>query len=251
MPTKQLALGAQIIHGTTREGEWVTEKLTGWYETPATKGNEEERALADGDYDAQLYYASRMITIDGILFFSNRGLAIQALEALAVASSLASRALIVTDFGLTRFANVKSQGVDFTPMTTNAIRWQIRLKATDPYKYGEAQSFSGAVGSGFDVYQRGTVPANAVVTVTGSFPGGYELTLGGRLVSVTRAVTSGSPHVLDMRTGILRVGGAVARSGFEYAELFKVQPGIPQNFYSVARTSGSGTVKLAFNDTFI
>lgn len=251
MPTKQLALGAQIIHGATREGEWITEKITGWYETPASKGDQEERALADGDYDAQLYYASRMITIDGILFFSSRGLAIQALETLAVASSLASRALIVTDFGLTRFANVKSQGVDFTPMTTNAIRWQIRLKATDPYKYGAKASFTGTTGTAFDVYQRGTVPAWPYITVTGSMPGGYEITVGGQLIEVTRALTTGNPHTIDTRNGILRVNGSVVTNGLGIAELFRVDPGLPQSVYSLARTTGTGTVKFDVTDTFI
>ncbi|NKG22202.1 hypothetical protein [Paeniglutamicibacter terrestris] len=162
--------------------------------------------------------------------------------------------LLVAGHGATQWAMVDPRPgseVDTEFLTENMLRFQIPLEAIDPFKYGEARSFSAAVGEGFDVYQRGTVPAIATVTVTGSLPGGYELLLGGRLVTVERAVTSGSPHVVDMRTGILRVGGAVDRGGIVYSELFKIAPGMPQNFYSVARTPGTGTVKVAFNDTYI
>lgn len=251
MPTKQTMLADQVLHGSTREGEWITEKITGWYEPPNSKGSEEERALADGDYDAQLYYAARMITLDGILFHNGRGQALQSLERLAVAASLNSRKMIVTDFGLSRFANVKSQGVDFTTTTTEAIRWQVRLKATDPYKYGEKVAFSGAVGTAFDVFQRGTVPAWPFITVTGSMPGGYEVMIGGQLIEVTRALTSGNPHTIDTRTGILRVNGAVAINGLGIAELFRVNPGMPQSVYAVAKSTGTGTVKLDVTDTYI
>lgn len=251
MPSKQIMLADQVLHGSTREGEWITEKITGWYEPPSTKGSEEERALADGDYDAQLYYAARMVTLDGILFHKGRGQAVQSLERLAVAASLNSRKLIVTDFGLSRFANVKSQGVDFTATTPDAIRWQVRLKATDPYKYGEKVAFSGAAGTAFNVFQRGTVPAWPFITVTGSMPGGYEVMIGGRLIEVTRALTSGNPHTIDTRTGILRVNGAVAINGLGIAELFRVDSGLPQSIYSLSKSTGTGTLKIEVTDTYI
>lgn len=251
MPTKQVMLGNQILHGSTREGEWVTEKITNWYEPPASRGNEEERPLADGDYDAEMFYSKRLPTIDGILFHKGRGDAIQALERLAAKASLSAQALTVTDFGLSRFANVKSLGLDYTPVTTRAIRWQIRLKANDPYKYGEKKSFSAAVGTPFDVYQRGTVPAWPLITVTGSMPNGYEISLGTQLIQVTRAVTSGSPHTIDTRTGILRVNGAVVAGALGITELFRVQPGLPQSVYALAPFTGTGTVKFDVTDTYI
>lgn len=251
MPTRQVSLGGQVLHGLTREGEWITEKLTGWYEPPASKGSEEERALAPGDYDAQLYDAARLVTVDGILLHNGRGDAVQAMERLSAAVSLDSRALTVTDFGLTRFANVKRLGIDYTNVTTRAIRWQIRLKATDPYKYGEKKAFSGAVGNAFDVFQRGTTPAWPLITVTGSMPGGYEVMIGGKLIEVTRALTSGNPHTIDTRTGILRVNGSVAINGLGIAELFQINPGLPQSIYSLPKTTGTGTLKVEVTDTYI
>ncbi|MEU5838565.1 hypothetical protein ABZ820_33535 [Streptomyces diacarni] len=251
MPTKQVLLGDQILHGQDRAGHWVVEKLTGWYEAPESKGGGEARPLSDGDFEGQVNYGPRMVTVDGILFHRSRGELVSAMERFNSLAKLTSQKLVVTDAGLSRYANVKSLGTSWTAHTLDASRFQVRLKSDDSFKYGESYAPSGAVGSAFDVFHRGTVEAWPVITVSGSLPGGYELTLGGRLVSVTRAVTSGSPHTLDMRTGILRVGGSVVRSGYSYAELFSVKPGLPQSFYSVANTSGSGTATVRYSDTYI
>lgn len=251
MPIKQVLLGDQILHGQDRAGQWVVEKLAGWYEAPEAKGGGEARPLSDGDFEGQVNYGPRMVTVDGILFHRSRGELVSAMERFNGLAKLTAQKLVVTDAGLSRYANVKSLGTSWTAHTLDASRFQVRLKSDDSFKYGESYAPSGAVGSAFDVFQRGTVEAWPVVTVSGSLPGGYELTLGGRLVSVTRAVTSGSPHTLDMRTGILRVGGSVARGGYSYSELFSVKPGLPQSFYSVANTSGSGTATVRYSDKFI
>lgn len=251
MPTKQVLLGGQILHGEDRAGQWIVEKLTGWYEPPSSKGDGGPRENADGDYESPQFYSARMITIDGILFHRGRGEAVTAMESLSASASLTNQTLMITDFGITRTAQVKSLGVDYDPPTRNTIRFQIRLKATDPYKYGETRSFSGNIGTGFEVWQRGTKPAFPVVTISGSLPGGYEIQLGTRLVTITRAVTSGNPHTVDMRTGVLRVNGSVVRSGFDYAQLGAVDPGTPQTCFAGPLTTGSGTVRVNFNDTYV
>ena len=250
MPIKQVLLGSQILHGEDRAGQWVVEKLTGWYDAPASKGDGGERPLADGDYEAQRFYGPRMVTIDGILFHKGRGQLISAREQLNVGASLNKQNLVVTDFGLTRRLVVKALGVDWIEKTLDASRFQIRLRSDDPRKFGESQRFSGSVGAPFDVYQRGTHPATPVATVTGSFASGYDWNLNGRLVSVTKSLTSGSTHTIDMRTGILRQNGAVVAGGFSYSELLKVNPGMAQSFYAVA-ASGSGTVRLDYYDTYM
>lgn len=251
MPTKQVMLGNQILHGSTREGEWVTEKITNWYEPPASRGNEEERPLGDGDYDAEMFYSKRLPTIDGILFHKGRGYAIQALERLAAAASLNAQALTVTDFGLTRFANVKSLGLDYTAVTTRAIRWQIRLKANDPYKYGEERVATGSASVPAPVFQRGTAPAWPVVTLSGTASSSsgqpYTLTLNGRSVTVTVGRFAADPaHTIDFRTGILRVGGVVVVGGIGAADFSPINPGLPQ---AISSTIGGVTVR--WSDTYI
>lgn len=124
------------------------------------------------------------------------------------------------------------------------------LRLDDPQKLGEKRAFSGAVGTAFDVYQRGTAPAWSIITVTGSMPNGYEISLGAQLIQVTQAVVSGRPHTIDTRTGILRVNGAVVTGGLGIAELFRVDPGLPQSVYTLAPFSGTGTVRFDVTDTY-
>ena len=241
------------LTGTTRDGDWkLTDNMPGWWDRPEPKSKGVSRTIADGSFKTPIDYENRLITINGRVKSSNHDYLHQAAGIITSLGFRGGAKLLVDGHGPAQWATVDPRGSATCEFETDTyLRFQIPLEAIDPFKYGEARSFSAAVGEGFDVYQRGTVPAIPTVTVTGSFPGGYELTLGGRLVTVERAVTSGSPHVVDMRTGILRVGGSVDRGGIVYSELFKIAPGMPQNFYTVARTSGTGTVKVAFNDTYI
>lgn len=247
-----VTLDGYPLSGVTREGIWKINSLAGWRERPPVKRNSESRTRGDGSFKTPVYYDNRLITINGRLFSKNHEYLHQAEGILNALGHRGGAKLLVDGHGPTQWATVDPRGAtELNIVTGTFLQFQIPLESIDPFKYGESYSPSGAVGSAFDVFQRGTVEAFPVVTVSGSLPGGYELTLGGRLVSVTRAVTSGSPHTLDMRTGILRVGGSVARGGISYSELFSVKPGMPQSFYSLPITSGSGTVTVRYNDTFI
>lgn len=250
MPTKQVLIGGLALHGEDRAGQWVVEELEGWYEPPAPKGTTSERVNGHGEIDVPDYYGARTPTVSGILFHKGRGLAVSAMERLSANMSLEAKKLVVTDAGLSRWANAKLAGLDWTEVTRGTMRFQARFKCVDPFKYGESRSFSAAVGSPVDVFHRGTVPAWPVVTVTGSMPEGYELTLGGQLVEVTKGLASGSTHTIDMRTGILRENGSRVYGSIGIAEYFMVKPGSRQSFYSVA-ASGSGTATVRFNDTYI
>lgn len=247
-----ITLDGHPLTGVTRDGIWRVTELSGWWDRPAPKRGGESRANGDGSYKSKVTYGNRLISITGRVMSKNHEYLHQAQSQLNALGLRGGAKLLVSGHGPAQWATVQPRD-DTTAefMTDKYLRFQIPLDAIDPFKYGESYSPSGAVGSAFDVFQRGTVEAFPVVTVSGSLPGGYELTLGGRLVSVTRAVTSGSPHTLDMRTGILRVGGSVARGGISYSELFSVKPGMPQSFYSLPITSGSGTVAVRYSDTFI
>ena len=250
MPTKQVLIGGFALHGEDRAGQWVVEELEGWYEPPAPKGSTSERVNGHGEIDVPDYYGARTPTVSGILFHKGRGVAVSAMERLSAHMTLEAKKLVVTDAGLSRWANAKLAGLDWTEVTRGTIRFQARFKCVDPFKYGASNSFSAAVGSPVDVFHRGTVPAWPVVTVTGSMPEGYELTLGGQLVEVTKGLASGSTHTIDMRTGILRENGSRVYGSIGIAEYFTVKPGSRQSFYSVA-ASGSGTATVRFNDTYI
>lgn len=89
-----------------------------------------------------------------------------------------------------------------------------------------------------------------MVTVSGSSPGGYEMSIGDHLVQVIAPLVSGKPHVVNMRTGRLTVDGDRVYGGFGICELFSVSPGLAQSFYPLA-VGGSATFKVEFNDTYI
>lgn len=252
MPTKQVLLGDQILHGEDRAGHWVVEKLTGWYEAPESKGGGEARPLSDGDFEGQVNYGPRMVTVDGILFHRSRGELVSAMERFNGLAKLTSQKLVVTDAGLSRYANVKSLGTSWTAHTLDASRFQIRLKSGDPFKYGASRSFGGSVSTPAKVFHRGTAPAWPVVTIPGiNAPAGYTLTLNGKSVVVTRAVTSGVSHTIDFKTGILRVGGAVARGGLSTANFSPVNPGLPQTMSISVPTGAWPSFTASFNDTYI
>lgn len=246
MPIKQVLFGDQILHGQDRSGQWVVEKLAGWYEAPESKGGGEARPLSDGDFDGQSNYGPRMVTVDGILFHRSRGELVSAMERFNGLAKLTAQKLVVTDAGLSRYANVKSLGTSWTAHTLDASRFQVRLKSDDSFKYGESYAVGGSSGSPASLFHRGTVPAWPVVTVTGSSAGGYTLTLNGRSVAVTRALVSGTSHTVDFRTGIIRAGSSVVRGGLSTANFSPINPGMPQNMSTTA-----GTITVRYNDAFI
>ena len=247
--SKSVTLAGQILHGSDRFGLWRIHSLEGWKETPSEKSNTEARALADGDYDAEVFYASRLVTVNGRLSAINSESAFMASERLS--SLLRAPSLFSVDqFGMMRWGTARRGRIAPGAIRGRHLPFQLELRFNDPYKYGAKVAFSGAVGTAFDVHQRGTTPAWPLITVTGSMPGGYEVMIGGQLIEVTRALTTGNPHTIDTRTGILRVNGAVVVGGLGIAELFRIQPGLPQSVYSVPKTTGTGTVKLDITDTY-
>lgn len=251
MPTKQVLIGDHALHGEDRAGQWIVEELEGWYEPPNPKGATADRINGHGEIDVLDYYAARTPTVSGILLHNGRGQAVTAMEQLSAHIGLDLKKLSVIDSGLSRWAYAKFSGLDWTEVTRNAVRFQARFKCVDPFKYGGSNSFSVALGSAVSVFHRGTVPAWPVVTVTGSAPGGYAVSLNGRVVRVVAPLVSGSPHTLDMRTGILRVAGTRVHSAISLAEYWSVNPGLSQIANTAPVTTGSGTVKFDFYDTYI
>ncbi|WP_334121857.1 hypothetical protein [Glutamicibacter sp.] len=247
--SKSVTLDGQIIHGVDRLGSWRINSVEGWDETPEAKSNSESRPLADGDYDSEVFYGSRLVTLNGRLSAKTPGDAFMARERLTALLGSPGR-FQVDQFGLVRWGTARRGKIKPGQIKGRHLPFQMELRFIDPRKFGKARSFSTAVGSPVDVLQRGSFPATPIVTVTGSMPSGYDLSLNGRLVSITKSLASGSTHTIDMRTGILRQNGTVVAGGFSYSELLKVEPGMPQNFFA-STASGSGTVRLDYYDTYI
>jgi len=240
------------LTGPAREGIWKRlGEFEGWFDSPEPKRDTVSVVNGDGNVWSPVYFESRLMTFEGRVTSKDHDYLHEAGNRVSALPGRGDKKLVVRGHGPTQWAMVDPRGkVSVSFPTETRMEFQIPLEAVDPFKYGESRSFSAAVGSPVDVFHRGTVPAWPVVTVTGSLPEGYELTLGGQLVEVTKGLASGSTHTIDMRTGILRENGSRVYGSIGIAEYFTVKHGSRQSFYSVA-ASGSGTATVRFNDTYI
>lgn len=249
--SKSVTLDGQIIHGLDRFGLWKINRMEGWDETPGEKSNSESRPLSDGDYDAPVFYGPRLVTLNGRLSARSPGDAFTARERLTSLLRNPGR-FQIDQFGLPRWANARRGRIKPGQIKGRHLPFQMELRFIDSYKYGAARSFGGSVSAPAQVFHRGTAPAWPVVTIPGiNAPAGYTLTLNGKSVVVTRAVTAGVSHTIDFKTGILRVGGAVARGGLSTANFSPVNPGLPQTMSISVPTGAWPSFTASFNDTYI
>lgn len=253
MANELVTLDGYPLTGVTRDGVWKRlGEIEGWWDSPPPRRQRADRTNGDGSFRTPIEYGNRLITYEGRVISKNHDYLHQAAGILTALGHRGKTKFLVQGHGPTQWAMVDPRDSVKTSFETDSyLQFQIPLEAIDPFKYGAANSFSVALGSAVNVFHRGTVPAWPVVTVTGSAPGGYAVSLGGRLIRVTAPLVSGTPHTLDMRTGILRVGGSRVHSAITVAEYWSVKPGARQAANTAPVTTGSGTVKFDFYDTYI
>lgn len=247
----QVRIGSQILHGEDRFGQWVTENIAGWDDSPGVKGDGTAKDLGDGDYDLEARLSARIPVLTVVLVGLNRSSALAGLQAVKAAARISGAHLVVTDADLTQNAWVKRTGFDATWITKNAVRFQLSLKAPDPCKYGEVRFFTATTSENVVVYHYGDYWATPKFTVKGSMPGGYSLTLAGRTYNVSAPLTASAPHTIDYRDGRLRVGGSLVTGGVSSASIYRVEPGQLDTLSLSPRTSGSGSVVMELADTYV
>jgi hypothetical protein len=124
--------------------------------------------------------------------------------------------------------------------------YQIQFKCADPRKFGDTRSFA----SGEPAFHYGNFPATPQISISGSMPGGYTVNgPDGKRFVVTRALVSGSPHTIDMETGLLRVNGALAYGGVTTANTWTVPAG--RQVTHTLTGSGSGVLAVRVADTYV
>lgn len=244
--------GMELNNPSSRYGYLEIDDIDGWFNSPATKQTQNARVNADGDFPAPVFYESRFITLSGALAANSAPERWTGSNMLAALLNGGEKKLIIRIDGLAQWAMVQHNGQPEIDVVANRlINYQLNLKATDPYKYGGHNNFSVALGSAVDVFHRGTVSAWPIVTVSGSAPAGYALSLNGRLVRITEPLVSGSTHTLNMRTGVLKVAGTRVYGRIEVAEYWSVPPGETSAANTAPVSTGSGTVQFDFDDTYI
>lgn len=226
---KRIEIQGSVLHGEDHLGRWAVEKITGWHEPPAVRSDNLAVPHGHGSYALPVYYEGRTITVEGILFFEKRSQAVLAMQSMRNGDPSKLLWFSVTDNGFRTDALVRVTGADFTMVTRNAMRYQLRLYAPDPRRFGEARIFTAGSGTQTLVENRGNAPAWPKIVVPGPVTvGGYTITgPNGEQYTVTASPGSSSTHFVDMWDGMLRVNSSMAAGGglVGTAQTFTIPPG--------------------------
>lgn len=221
--------------------------FTGLYDGVSPRGERAERPTGDGEFDSLMYLSARSGSISGLVRASNRTDYESALRQLAAIPFREATPLTVqTDLGTTwiKARRIEAPSIKHLVYGETA-EYLVQWLAQDPRWYGETREFTGNT---VDVYQRGSFESFPIVEVTGTRPSGYTVSSQGHSFVVTRSVSSGETHRIDMRTGWLYVNGVLQGTGVASADVFAIPPG---RVVSVSVSGGSGSMKVKPTDTFV
>lgn len=245
-----MSLDGQMLHGHDRYGWWQVNKIEGWDETPPEKSNTVEVVNGHGSYPVPVYYGSRMVTLSGRLIAGNNQLAVEAKRVLTALLQQPGKFVVVSSDFLPISAEAARVRIAPGPVKGRWLTFDLELKFPDPFKYGERRYKSVASGSSDTVFHRGTVEAWPSVTVSGSMPDGYTVTIGGQSVSVPMGIPSGASHTIDFRRRRLYINGSLFMGAFGAQNFRSIPPGL-RTSVSLSAPSGSGSAGVTVYDTYI
>ncbi|MGO2938565.1 MAG: hypothetical protein ACTICQ_13465 [Glutamicibacter arilaitensis] len=252
MDNEMILLDGFPLTGPAREGVWKRlGELEGWFDSPDPKRKSVQRENGDGNYPSEIHYESRLITFTGRVTSKNHKYLHEAGNRLVALPGRGGKQFVVKGHGPTQEAIVDPRGkVSITFPTDTRMEFQIPLEAVDPFKYGERRFKSVASGASDTVFHRGTVEAWPSVTVSGSMPDGYTVTIGGQSVSVPMGIPSGATHTIDYRRRRLYVNGSLFMGAFGASNFRSVPPG-RRTTAALAAPSGSGSATFTVYDTYV
>lgn len=237
-----LVEGDSAGYGIVRNG------LSGFHSSAASTAEELSRPGGDGSFATASYLGGKVRGITGRAFARSESELIELETKLkAVRNGGAWQTLTFTRGNVVRRALAQVNGeIDWEhdPWQGNNARFLLSLRSADPWWFGEARSYSVAVGGSVSVVNRGTESAWPSAVVSGPVASGWSL-LG---FTVNRAVASGETVKVDSRAG--SVTSSVA------GELMQVVSGfpapVPVGVSSVTfNGSGSGNAVVTVTDTYL
>lgn len=242
--------GEIVFEEFTRDGFGIGRKgFTGWDSGTDSKGQSESREGADGDYDLPVFRESRIVALSGTCVArSNAELIHRASQLTGLGSSGQLVRLVVEQGSRVNWADARvvSQTQWDERTGHKAADFQIQFKCADPRKFGETRTFA----SGEAAFHYGNFPATPQITVSGSRPSGYTVNgPDGKRFVVTRALTAGNPHSIDMDTGLLRVNGVLVFGGVTVADTWAIPAG--RQVIHTVTGSGSGDLSVKVADTYV
>jgi hypothetical protein len=246
----RVRVGQLVFEGYTTDGLLIApDGFSGWDSGTDSKGQTISRDDAHGDYDMPVFRQSRIVSISGqALADSDRRLVHMGAQVTGLGSSGELLRITVEHHGLITWADgrVVSQTQWDERGGHGVADYQIQFRFADPRKFGETASF----GSGAPAFHYGNFPATPQITVSGSMPSGYTVNgPDGKRFVVTRALVGGSPHAIDMETGLLRVNGALVYGGVSVANTWAIPAG--RSVTHSLNGSGSGVLAVKVADTYV
>lgn len=229
----------------------------GWDDGVDMRLEQLARPQAHGAFDLQGYQDARTVSISGhVLADSNGRLRLLRSRLTGLLAGGGSGRVQVERDGEVMWADCRlASRTKFTELGgTDTASFQIQLWCPNPLKYGDTNTYSIASGSAYTtVSHRGNTVGYPVVKVSGDMPGGYLLqSSAGAEYRVTTALVSGSPHTVDMSTGLLSRGGSIVSGGVTRADLWRIAGGSPATDMRLQPiTTGSGTATVSLLDTYI
>ncbi|MGH3651550.1 hypothetical protein [Glutamicibacter sp.] len=246
-----IVLDGVTLNKNSREGAWKVTGIEGWWDSAKAQAADVERPNNDGSMPGVITYEPRQIRISGRVIAKSHNYIHEAMQMLAALSFRSFSNLTVAGHGATQTASVRIDGnVSFNIRSDKYLQFEIPLIALDPFKYGERRYKSVAAGASDTVFHRGTVEAWPSVTVLGSMPDGYTVSIGGQSVSVPMGIPSGVTHTIDYRRRRLYINGELFMGAFGSQKFRSIPPGLRTNV-SLSAPSGSGSAGVTVYDTYI
>lgn len=241
--------GLQLNH-IDRSGVWKVNSIEGWWDSPAVRADDMENLFGDGEIPGMIFYGSRTLVISGRVIAKSHDYLHEAIRLLTGLNFRKYAVLAVEGHGPVQTASVRVNGrITFSQRSEKYLQYEIPLRATDPFKYGEARSFNVALGSTGQVFHRGTVEAWPNMIITGDMPS-YTVRFRGVDVEVPGGILPGQTHRIEYRTRRLYENNSFVMGGFGATNFRPVDAGIRSDLQLIA-PSGSGQVKMTVNDTYL
>lgn len=224
--------------GSDTDGFYIDDDgFEGWNDGAEIIRDFVNRAQDHGAYDLPGFLDARVVSIIGTCWASSPEKLMWFGSQLTGLLVDGSGQIVVEQPGSTQWATGRLGARTTFAVRAEDIRsaaYQLQLWCADPRKYGEARTFAGGTPS----YHYGNFTSAPVHTVTGTMPGYTINGPAGKTFTVTKPVTAGHPHTIDMATGRLVVDGAVQMGVVTSGDVW----GVPSGGQITHTLTGSGGV---------
>lgn len=260
MQGKHLYVGPIGFHGRPPSGEAADFKgfmiprggLQGVRGGVGVASESVQRPGEHGEFDLPVFKQARVVTVGGYAIESND----DALEQLGIVlgglgAGGESMPLAYHGAGIVLHGQGRVISQEFQQDVGGIARatYSLSLSMRDPRWYGETREFPTSNGDIITMHHDGNFLATPRFTANGTYPNGYLLHAGGRVVQVAGSPTPVS-DVLDFRTGMVVRNGALQPRLLQHGQFFSV-PGGAVLSWRADPLGGTGTVTAHVTDTYM